>query len=342
MVHAALQSLPLTAGAMSKQHLKGSKAIGFVKLLLGPLLFSWMVYSGKLSLRQVGTSFLHWQAISAMIVLMCIQPGITAWRWNLLLRAQEIRLPYHQAFGLTMIGLFFNVVIPGAVGGDLIKGYYITRAMEGRRSSAATSILMDRVLGLLGLILLAAVTVVPNFSELAKKPETHKLAMAVIGALIIGISFVSTAGLAGSRLSEWTLLPRVVRNVLRSLSSYHKKAAVIPVAIAVSVFSHLLSCTAYYIALRSIGGADVPLGYFFLLVPLGLVVTAIPISPAGIGVGQVAFFALFHIVSGLHAVAAADAFTVFQLVVILVSLGGFCWYLPYKGVKVGTRVPSAF
>lgn len=242
-----------------------------------------------------------------------------------------------------MIGLFFNVVIPGAVGGDLVKGYYITRAMVGRRSSAATSILMDRVLGMLGLLLLAALMIVPNFSELAKNPATRKLGMAVVGGLIVGMGFVLSAGLMGSRVSEWALLPRIVRNVLRSLPGYHRKAAVIPVAIAVSVFSHLLACIAYYIALRSMGGAaDVPAGYFFLLVPLGLVATAIPISPAGIGVGQAAFFALFRIVSGSHAVVAADAFTVFQLTVILISLGGFCWYLPYRDVKVATRVSSAY
>jgi hypothetical protein len=328
---------------MNNQHIKRLKTGRFLKFLLGPGLFAWMVYSGKLNLHQVFGGFSHWQAISAMIVLLCIQPGITAWRWNLLLRAQEIRLPYRQALGLTMIGLFFNVVIPGAVGGDLVKGYYITRAMEGRRSSAATSILMDRVLGVLGLLLLAALMIVPNFSELAKNPATRKLGVAVVGGLIVGMGFVLSAGLMGSRVLNWTLLPRVVRNVLRSLPGYHKKAAVIPVAIAVSVFSHLLSCIAYYIALRSIGGtADVSVGYFFLLVPLGLVATAIPISPAGIGVGQAAFFALFHIVSGSHAVMAADAFTVFQLAVILVSLGGFCWYLPYRDVKVRAAVPSAY
>jgi uncharacterized membrane protein YbhN (UPF0104 family) len=327
---------------MDKQHINGPKTSQFLKLLLGPVFFAWMVHSGRLNLHQVVHGLLHWQAMMAMFVLLCIQPGITAWRWNLLLRAQEIRLPYREALGLTMIGLLFNVVIPGAVGGDLVKGYYITRAAEGRRSSAATSILMDRVLGILGLLLLAALMIVPNFSELAKNPATLKLGVAVVGGLIVGMGFVFSAGLMGSRVSEWTFLPLVLRNALRSLPGYHRKAAVIPAAIAVSVFSHLLACAAYYIALRSMGGtADVPVGYFFLLVPLGLVAAAIPISPAGIGVGQAAFFALFRIVSGLHAVAAADAFTVLQLTVILVSLGGFCWYLRYRDVKVRTGAPSA-
>jgi len=332
----------MTARPMDNQRINVAKVGRFLKLFLGPVLFAWMVYSGKLNLRQVVFGISHWQAFSAMIVLLCIQPAVTAWRWNLLLETQKIRLPYRQAFGLTMIGLLFNVLIPGAVGGDLIKGYYITRAMEGRKSSAATSILMDRVLGLLGLLGLAAFAMSPKFSELAKNPATYKLGMGVIGGLVVGLGLLFLVGLTGSRLSEWTLLPRAVRNVLRSLPNYHKNAAVIPVAIAVSAFSHLLACIAYYIALRSMGGANVAMGSFFLLVPLGLVVTAIPISPAGIGVGQMAFFALFHIVSASHAVAAADAFTVFQLAVILISLGGLCWYLPYRGIKVETRVPDAF
>jgi glycosyltransferase 2 family protein len=327
---------------MNGRQIKGPKASLFLKFLLGPLFVAWMARSGKLNLHQIVVGLSHWQAISAIIVLLCMQPGITAWRWNLLLKAQDIQLPYQQAFGLTMIGLFFNVVIPGAVGGDLIKGYYITRASEGRRSSAATSILMDRVLGVLGLFLLAVLMIAPNFRELARNPATRRLGVVVVGGLIVGMGFVLSAGLMGSRVSEWSFLPSVARNVSRSLCGYHKKAAVIPVAIAVSAFSHLLACMAYYIALRSMGGAHIPAGYFFLLVPLGLVATAIPISPAGIGVGQVAFFALFRIVSGSHAIMAADAFTVFQLTMILISLGGFCWYLPYSDVKVGTRVPSAY
>lgn len=52
---------------MDKRHIKGPKASLFLKLLLGPVLFAWMVYSGKLNLHQVVGGFSHWQVISAMI-----------------------------------------------------------------------------------------------------------------------------------------------------------------------------------------------------------------------------------------------------------------------------------
>jgi hypothetical protein len=322
---------------------RGPKPSQLIKLLLGLAFFAWMAYSGKVNLHQVAGGLSQWPAILAMLVLLSIQPAVTAWRWNLLLGAQEIRLPYKRAFGLTMIGLLFNVVIPGAVGGDLIKGYYITRATVGRRSSAATSILMDRVLGMLGLFMLAVLMIAVNSRELAQSPTTRSLGAIVVAGLIVGMVVLYTAGLAGPRLSEINHLPGVVRNVFRSLSEYHKKALVIPITIAVSIFSHLLSCMAYYLALRSMGrAAEVSAAYFFLLVPLGFVATAVPLSPAGIGVGQAAFFALFRIVSASHATAAADAFTVYQFAVILVSLSGFYWYLSYKEVRVRTGIPRAY
>jgi uncharacterized membrane protein YbhN (UPF0104 family) len=70
----------------------------------------------------------------AVVILLAIQPAVTAWRWNLFLRAQAIGIPYLQDFGLTMIGLSFNVAIPGAVGGDLIKGYYVVLPQSDERS----------------------------------------------------------------------------------------------------------------------------------------------------------------------------------------------------------------
>ena len=109
-----------------------SKASPVLKVLLAAGILTWMASSGKLNLAQVGRSLSHWPLMLAIVTLGYSQVAISAWRWNLLLQAQEIQLAYRRAWGLTMIGMLFNVVIPGAVGGDLVKGYYITRAASGR------------------------------------------------------------------------------------------------------------------------------------------------------------------------------------------------------------------
>src|SRR5205807_6074080 len=126
---------------------------------------------------------------------------------------------------------------------------------------------------------------------------TRGLGILTTAGFLGGLVVLYAAVFAGSRLSEWHFLPGVLRNVFRALHEYRRKTSVIPIALLLSVVNQGLSCAMYYLALRSVGVTDMPLGQFFLVVPLGMVTSAIPISPAGIGVGQAAFFALFQIVA---------------------------------------------
>ena len=94
------------------------------------------------------------------------------------------------------------------------------------------------------------------------------------------------------------------------------------------------------LALLATGVTDMPMGQFFLVVPLGLVTSAIPISPGGIGVGQAAFFALFQIVAPKYAAAGTNALTVFQVIFILLCVSGLYWYLSYKHVDLETAAAA--
>jgi uncharacterized membrane protein YbhN (UPF0104 family) len=307
-----------------------SKASPVLKVLFGAGIFVWMAASGKLDLAQIAKGFAHWPLMLAILGLGYCQIGIMVWRWRLLLHAQGIPLSVRRTWGLTMIGLLFNVAIPGAVGGDLIKGYYITRATAGRKTHAATSIAMDRVTGLIGLLFLAAAMVLANLSETLRSPATRSLGALTVVGFLGGLAALYAALFAGGRLSRWSFLPRMARNVFSALHEYRQKSSVVPVALALSVLNQAITCGSFYLALRSAAVTGIPLGQFFLIVPLGLVTTAVPISPAGVGVGQAAFFALFRIVAPSYATAGTAGFTVFQAMFILLCLSGLFWYIPYR------------
>jgi uncharacterized membrane protein YbhN (UPF0104 family) len=102
------------------------------------------------------------------------------------------------------------------------------------------------------------------------------------------------------------------------------------------VINQGLTCSMYYLALQATGVTDMPMGQFFLVVPLGLVTSALPISPGGVGVGQAAFFTLFRIVAPPYAPVATNALTVFQVIYILLCVSGLYWYLSYKHVDLET------
>jgi uncharacterized membrane protein YbhN (UPF0104 family) len=301
-----------------------------LKVFFGAIVFAWMVLSGKLDLARVGKSLTHWPLILGIVAIAYGQVAITALRWELLLRAQSIMLPFRRAWGLTMIGMLFNVVIPGAVGGDLIKGYYIARANASRKSHAATSVLMDRVTGLIGLLILGGVMVLAGWNETMRTAATRSLGLLTVGGALGGLLGLYAAVFSGKGISGLTFVPRVLRNVFEALHEYRARYSVIPIALLLSVLNQTLSCAMYYLALRAVGIADMPVGQFFLVVPLGLVTTAIPLSPGGVGVGQAAFFALFQIVAPRYAAGGTDAMTVFQLMYILVCISGLYCYISYK------------
>jgi uncharacterized membrane protein YbhN (UPF0104 family) len=193
---------------------------------------------------------------------------------------------------------------------------------------------MDRVVGLIGLLFLGAVGALIGLDETLRSPATRGLAAMSVGGVVGGLAVLYAAVFAGGRLAEWRVCPGVLRNVFRALHEYRRQSGVLPVALALSIGNQAISCGMYYLALRSAGVAGMPVGQFFLVVPLGLVTSAIPISPAGVGVGQAAFFALFQIVAPRYAAAGTQAVTVFQLMFILICLSGLYWYLSYKHVDL--------
>ena len=319
-----------------------SKIGPLLKILFGIGIVAWMAYSGKLNLTQVGKELLAWPTMLAILVLGYSQIGLTAWRWTLLLSAQDIMLPFGRVWGLTMIGMTFNVVIPGAVGGDLIKGYYLTREASGRKSHAATTIVMDRVVGLIGLLLLGAVMALVNVQDTLRSPATRSLGAVTVGGVAAGMAVLYAAVFAGRRLARWQFLPGPLRHIFEALHEYRRRAGIIPFALAISVANQALTCGMYYLALRATGITDIPMGQFFLIVPLGMVTSAIPISPGGVGVGQAAFFALFQIVAPRYTSAGVDAVTVFQVMYIMICLSGLYWYVSYKHVdSAGEKAPAS-
>jgi glycosyltransferase 2 family protein len=95
-----------------------------------------------------------WLAIALLLYLINVIASV--WRWHLLLGAQEVEFPTSRLVTTYLISLFFNNFLPSNIGGDVIRIGDTARAT--RSKTAATMIVLgDRVLGLIGLILVAAV-----------------------------------------------------------------------------------------------------------------------------------------------------------------------------------------
>src|SRR4051812_34437121 len=89
---------------------------------------------GFISLEKTGRALMDWEHIVPALALSLIALGLGVLRWQWLLRVQGIELPLLRTFEFSLIGNFFNIALPGAVSGDLVKAFYIGREVEGKRA----------------------------------------------------------------------------------------------------------------------------------------------------------------------------------------------------------------
>ncbi len=109
---------------------------------------------GIQGLLQQAPDVLNFVAIAVMVTICtCVQ----FFRWYLLVRALDLPFTIGAAYRLGLVGSFWNTFAPGSVGGDLVKAYYIARGQPGRRAAAVATVIVDRLVGLFGLLWYSAV-----------------------------------------------------------------------------------------------------------------------------------------------------------------------------------------
>src|SRR6266550_1579807 len=106
---------------------------------------------------EVGIFTLVWLANPYLLILcVLIFPVtflITTYRWHALLEALDIHIGLGRAFVLNMVGAFYNTFMPGSTGGDVLKAYYVASHTH-RRTRAVMSVLVDRAIGLVALVIM--------------------------------------------------------------------------------------------------------------------------------------------------------------------------------------------
>lgn len=258
-------------------------------------------------------------------------------RWWMLLRCQGMRVSIRSVFKLVMVGLFFNFCVPvGTNGGDVVKAYGAARGIKtsGSTTKAIISVLMDRVAGLLGLIVLAALAGPIVWSD----PVGRQITIFAWGAL----AFVVVSG--GVYLwpvtRKWlgvTTLRRisVFEKIDEAVVGYRHHGGVILSSVAISVPVHICICIATAMAGYSIG-VPTPLLTLLAVLPIVFIVGALPLTFMGLGLMEPTMFGLLKSDGGItfnQVTAMIMAFRAFFLVYAMI--GGL--FVLTKGVSLNEK-----
>lgn len=331
---------PPLAKSIAVQVLKFSAAAGVV-------VFLWE--RGDIAWEPLREALGRWEQSVPAFLLLFTMPLVQFWRWQTLLRANRLHLPHREVFSFLMASKFWNMAFPGHISGDILRGFYVARrACESggtghpgdvnvpREPNARTvptavvaSIVLDRIAGLVPLFALCLIGLFGLLSYPIPSEVTLPVgALAAIGLLAPLLLFLlayrgrqPTALLA--RLVRWPRLEQFVATFYEGAHRYARNLKLIRNILAFSFLNQGLAIVSFMLFGWALD-IQAPVMSYLLLVPLGLLVTAVPVSPAGLGVGQVAFLALFGLVGTSQ---GANLFTLYMASYVLINLTGALLYL---------------
>ena len=312
----------------------------FKMLLVGSILV-YLVQSGRLNFEKL-MLFKDAPEILAMMigVLVLVVVPMATFRWWLLLRAIGVQVKPKQIFILTWIGNFFNTTLPGAVTGDVVKGYYVIKAQqEEGRTRAFMTLLIDRFVGLFGLIVMAFLALVFNLELILSQERLHSLAWMItilFGGTVLFYTITLFPFKEGRdpfiRLFQRLPAKKISLKVYSAFKSYQHQKTTLLLTLLLAIGIHTLIALLFFQVANLMGIEDMELATQFFLMPIGLITVAIPLAPGGIGIGHAAFESLYQLVGYSGGADIFNLFIIVQLGVFL--LGGIPYFLYSSKYKI--------
>ncbi len=302
---------------MTKGHAKTAGI--FLLKLAGTILFLWWAFSQIEDKSTLADNFHRalrspfWVCFGLSMALFSLLAN--AFRWQFLLRAQEINQPFGYIFRLTLYGAFFNIVSLGGAAGDAAKIVLLIRREPEKKVGVAMSVMVDHVVGFVGG---SIIFLVSTWGLGAIDLATGDAARGTF----IAATWFQVGGLVGIALSVISCMPQMLAFGRRRLSLITDNRWVDKITTALdlyrtrwiyciwSLFASFALAGCYYLTffagLRALG-EKVAVSTVMAVMPVVDVIAALPISISGLGVRERTFEFMLSQLTGVPASAAISA-----------------------------------
>ena len=320
----------------------------FLKIILSIALLAYLFH--KIDIKQLFSAISQsdWKYLVLCIVLYGLGQVLSTYKWSLLIHSHGLQHPFRNLVSYYYIGMFFNLFMPSIVGGDIQRCYAVYRDEKsqsdkslprGRLSQIISSVMMERATGVVAMICLANIAYFffskssfadnvqgDTFITVYLPKILISLLLGVIGLFVILYFWKSDKHQVKENKSLFQKVIIMINNLAIQLKSYLLSPKLFLQVMALSfVFQTLM------IFLNVLLGYSlrlpVPLGYYFVIVPLVTICTALPISLSGLGVRECAYAYFLHFmgVDTTHAVLLS--LIIFAVVAINALLGGLILFM---------------
>jgi uncharacterized protein (TIRG00374 family) len=311
-----------------KKILRSKPLIFTLKIIISLSLFYYLI--SKIGIKTI-TDTLRLLDISAFIAAIAIYVGsiyLSTLRWKLFL---SHKLDTKKLFSLYMIGSFFNTYMPGIVGGDAIKAYYLNNELKNTEKTnsagstiaeSVTSIFIDRYIGFFALLCICLFAL-PFGSKYLKETPVNWIVPVVFISFIIG-SFI----VFKFRIGEGLVF---MSNFYDYFQRYMKKMDVLIKAFIYSIIIQVFSIFSVYLLSKGIS-TNIPFNFLLIFIPIIILIAFLPVSLSGIGLREGAFVLFFQLI-GIPPYQSMTLSILWFLSTVTASLWGLFEYIWYKNKK---------
>jgi len=273
-----------------------------------------------------------WGWFVGSIAVYFVALAFLAIRLQWVFRVQDIHMTFRECYHLGFVGMFYNLMLPSSVGGDVVKAFYAYKH-SGKKIEAATSILLDRLLGFVAIITMAGVGLL-CFSKEAENAYIDYAVYGACGALAFVVAFFASRrfarlfkGIAHFIPSEkWKLQ---LAEIYHAIYGYRHHHGSVLMAILLSFLGQALFISSNYFLSLSIG-TDINFWKFFILIPVISIVSMAP-SIGGLGVREASVLYLFG--RYLPPERALALTVLMDVLIYSFSIGSGIWYAFRGGLK---------
>lgn len=317
-------------------------AFGVLRVLISVALIGYLLATANLG--ELFAMLKSWNASYFVIAVLLgvLRNVMFAYRWKVTLTVSGLKASFPTLVKFYFVGTFFNLFLPTALGGDVVRGYDLARH-SGKRMGAVTSVLVERIVGFFALASIALLALLFGHGAIGNPAVTTIILLVCLGyfalATIVFNARVMKRLVALLKfITLWDIGGRLNR-MYDSLHAFTAHKTILWQCFVLSIICQTLAILAAYSLALAIN-LELAAVYFFMVLPMIWIITMVPLSINGLGVREGAFVFFFTRVGVSDPAALLLSFLNFSQMMALGLIGGIIYLLGQVSPRAASRQKS--
>lgn len=257
----------------------------WLKILISLALLSFFLVNSGINKTLEELSSANLWYVPLGIGMYLLSQFISAYRWQVLAKPLGFNLSLREFFDYYLIGMFFSLFLPGSIGGDVLRMYYLARRCNRKKREALLTVLAERGVGLVAVLMMTgAICLTPVVAPIPSAIRYTMIGMAacaLLGYILVRVVPVQALTQKFPKLG-----------ILAQAEVYWKDTPLLLNSVGISVLIQLVMI-AIQVMITMALGIKIPLLYLVAVYGIVGLISVIPISFNGIGVREGAYTSLF-------------------------------------------------